>query len=306
MLGWVMRHSPVLMAGFAVFGFLWPQGAGRVLPFLPEILFLLMCFSVLGLNQRELLLELFRRAVWRDALLHGAGMCVLAGGTAWLFGARGEWLLAIAAVAATSPLFASGAMAQTVGMAVLPVMARTIAATLLLPLVLLVLLFASQKAGARLDFGAYALKLLAYIAGPVLLAVVLRRVMPQPWLARLYPRFAQAAVILVFAFPFGLMAAFRHYWEAHGTSAALAVLGLALALCYGGCVLGYALYRRAGRDAALMAALLGGSRNVLLTLAVAGSFLGTEFLVLIGALQLPMFAIPVLARLWVKRRGGHA
>ena len=306
MMTWIVRHSPLLMFAFCVLGFLWPQGSTAMLPFLPLTLFLLMCFSLLGMNQRQLLRAVFSRAVWRDALLHGAAMGLLCGAVAWLCGARGEWLLAMTAVGVTSPLFASAAMAQTVGLPVLPVMARTIAATVLLPVYLLVLMLFSRKSGVELDWGAYMLKLLVYIAGPMLLAVALRSLLPQPWLTALYPRVAQWAVLLVFAFPFGLMAAFRGYVDSSGWLAALGVFAVAVALCYGGGVLGFVLYRRAGEEVALMAALMGGSRNVLLTLAVAGSLLGTEFLVLIGALQLPMFATPVLARLWLARRRKHA
>lgn len=301
MLAWIVAHSPWLMLGCCGLGLLWPQGSEAMLPFLPQVLFFLMCFSLLGLNQRQLWRALASRAVWGFALWHGAGYSALAGGLAFVLGARGDWLLAIAAVAATSPLFATGALAQSVGLPVLPAMARTIAATLLLPLVLLAVLAVLVGQGATIDLAAYAMKLLVYVAGPMVLAVVLRGALPERVLLAVYPRVAQYAVLLVFAFPFGLMAAFRYFFDDFGMWAALELLGVSTVLCFGGCVLAALPYGRAGQSAMLAAAIVGGSRNVLLTLAIAGPFLGERYLPLIGALQLPMFVMPLLVRFAVRR-----
>lgn len=299
MLAFLVRHSPVLMLVFYALGFCLPQAAAWMLPHLPAILFFLMCFSLIGINQRQLLNVLMQPSIWLFAVGHVGISCLLMLGVAWLFGIRGDLLLAIAAVGATAPLFATGALVQSVGLDPLPAMARTIAATLLMPLVLWVLL--QWADGARLDFAAYLQKLLIYIAGPIVLSVVLRATLPEHWLRRVYPRVAQFAVILVFAFPFGLTTAFRHLYDQEGLGGALYLMGISAVLCFGGFALAWFVYRRRGTDAAIAAAMVGGSRNVLLTLTITSPFLGNTFLALIGALQLPVFAMPMIAKALLKR-----
>lgn len=299
MLAFLVRHSPVLMLVFYALGFCLPKAAAWLLPYLPSILFFLMCFSLIGINQRQLLQTLTQRGIWLFAAAHVGASCLLMFGVAWLCGIRGDLLIAIAAVGATAPLFATGALVQSIGLDPLPAMARTIAATLLMPLVLWILL--QWTDGARLDLVAYVQKLLIYIAGPIVLSVILRSTLPEHWLRRIYPRVAQFAVILVFAFPFGLTTAFRHLYDQQGAGGALYLMGISFLLCFGGFALAWFLYRHRGTDDAIAAAMVGGSRNVLLTLTITSPFLGNTFLALIGALQLPVFAMPIVAKALIKR-----
>lgn len=305
MLAFIVRHSPVLMLVFYALGFCLPEAAAWLLPHLPAILFFLMCFSLIGINQRQLLQTLMRRGIWLFAAAHVGASCLLMLVVAWLFGIRGDLLIAIAAVGATAPLFATGALVQSVGLDPLPAMARTIAATLLMPVVLWILLQGAD--GAQLDLAAYTQKLLIYIAGPIALSVLLRATLPEHWLRRIYPRVAQFAVILVFAFPFGLTTAFRYLYDREGTGGALYLMAISFLLCFGGFALAWLLYRKRGINEAIAAAMVGGSRNVLLTLTITSPFLGDAFLALIGALQLPVFAMPIIARALIRHlRQQHA
>ncbi|MBV7434305.1 hypothetical protein KRX19_04615 [Cardiobacteriaceae bacterium TAE3-ERU3] len=303
-LQWLARHSPILMLVFCGLGFALPDIAAQLLPVLPYILFFLMFFTLLGINQRQLVRRLVAGHVWGFAVVHTIVMCVVFTGIAWVLGARDDLLLAIAAITATAPLFATGALVKSVGYDALQAMANTIAATLLMPLVLLVVLWLFRGDGASIDLALYVRRLLIYIVGPMLLATLARHYINEHILERIYPPVSQLTVVLVFAFPFGLTAAFRQTFN-HDSGFASLLLAIAMCLSIGAFAAGYLLYRRGGDAEAFPAAIASGSRNVLLTYTIAGPFLGSIYLPLIGALQLPMYMMPLITRAMVKYRRKH-
>lgn len=282
-------------------GFLLPNVSRLLLPVLPYILFFLMFFTLLGINQRQLLRRLASPDPWLFALLHIGLMCVLFTGLAYILGARGALLLAIAAITATAPLFATGALVKSVGYDALQAMANTIAATIMMPALLLVVLWLFAADNSEMDFAAYIRRLLIYITGPMLLAGFIRHYVDDHLLERIYPKISQIAVVLVFAFPFGLIAGLREAIN-NDWQQGLVLLVIASVLCFGSFILGYLIYRRGGAHAAIPAAIASGSRNVLLTYTIAGAYLGVMYLPLIGALQLPMYTMPLIARWWRARQ----
>ena len=52
MLKFIARHSTIFMPFCALIGFLFPQLSNAVLPFLPQVLFFLMFFTLLGIDQK--------------------------------------------------------------------------------------------------------------------------------------------------------------------------------------------------------------------------------------------------------------
>ncbi len=299
MLSFIAKHSPIIMPLCAVLGFAVPGLADATLRWLPEILFFLMFFALLGMNQKQLILQLARAPVWRFALLQSVGFCLACTGAAYGFGLRGDLLLAIAAISATAPLFGSAVVVKTVGFDPLPAMAQTIAATLVMPLPLLLVLKFFASDAAELDFGLYFQRLLVYISTPIVLAVVLRRLLPDAWLTRYYPSVARFNVILLMAFPIGLISGFRQLYL-NSPSQALWMLGLGTLLVmvfYWGT---YLLYRRQGKAAAISAALVSGGRNLMLSYIITVPFTGPMFLPLVGAMQLPIFSLAFIGKLMAK------
>ncbi|MFW1531361.1 hypothetical protein ACEWAM_22890, partial [Vibrio parahaemolyticus] len=63
----------------------------------------------------------------------------------------------------------------------------------------------------------------------------------------------------------------------------------------------YIIYRRFGYENAIVAALVCGGRNVLLSYTITVPFMGAVFLPLLGAFQLPMFCLPLLGKYMAKR-----
>lgn len=300
MLAFIARHSTIFMPLCALFGFLFPNISNTILPFLPQILFFLMFFTLLGINQKALLQKISSLSVWIYAVFQAGICCVLVTLLAYGFGARGDLLLAISALGATAPLFGSGAIVNAVGFDALLAMAKTISATLIMPLSLLIVLWVLGASGATLDFGLYFQRLLVYIVAPMGLAVVVRRLINADILANVYPKVARFNIILLLMFPLGLMGGFRASFD-NSPFQALSLLGLASILAFGFYFFAYFLYLKKGKESAIIAALVCSGRNVLLTYTIATPFLGVWFLPLIGALQLPMFTLPMIGKYMAKK-----
>lgn len=300
MLIFIARHSTIFMPLCAFIGFIFPNLSNTVLPFLPQILFFLMFFTLLGINQKLLLQKIADLSVWIYAIFQTGICCLLLTLIAYLCGARGDLLLAISALGATAPLFGSGAIVNAVGFDALLAMAKTIAATLLMPVSLLIVLWILGVSGATLDFGLYFQRLFSYIVAPIALAVVARRFVQADMLATFYPKVARFNIILLLMFPLGLMGGFRQSFDKSPVQA-LSLLALTFVLAFGFYFLAYILYIKKGKEIAIIASLVNSGRNVLLTYTIATPFLGVWFLPLIGALQLPMFSLPLLAKYMAKK-----
>lgn len=300
MLSFIARHSTIIMPLCAFVGFLFPTLSNAVLPFLPQILFFLMFFTLLGINQKSLLQKISSLSVWIYAVFQAGVCCLVVSGLAYICGARGDLLLAISALGATAPLFGSGAIVNAVGFDALLAMAKTISATLVMPLSLLAVLWFLGAEGATLDFALYFQRLLTYIVAPMALAVVARHVINAEMLATFYPKVARFNIILLLMFPLGLMGGFRASFD-NSPLQALSLLALASALAFGFYFLAYFLYKKQGKEIAIISALVCSGRNVLLTYTIATPFLGVWFLPLIGALQLPMFSLPMLGKYMAKK-----
>ncbi len=300
LLRFIARHSTLIMPVCAIVGFVLPNLSNAVLVYLPQVLFFLMFFTLLGIDQYALLKRISTSYVWVFALLQSGGMSLFLILIAYALGVRGDWLLAIAGLGATAPLFGSGALVNAVGFDAQLATAKTIAATLVMPCTLLGVLWLLGDANAHLDIGVYVRRLLVYIVMPMVLAVVVRRFVPPVILSRYYPKIGQFNILLLMLFPLGLMAGFRATFDYDPWQALLLlVLSSVLALVF--YFSAYVIYRRFGYENAIVAALVCGGRNVLLTYTITVPFMGTMFLPLLGAFQLPAFCLPLLGKYMAKR-----
>lgn len=299
MLNFIARHSTLIMPLCGVVGFIFPNVSNTVLQFLPQILFFLMFFTLLGIDQVRLIRRMTTGYVWGFAIFQSAIMSLVLTSIAYGLGVRGDLLLAIAGLAATAPLFGTGAIVNAVGFDALLAMAKTITATFVMPLTLLVVLWVLGSQNAYLDFGLYLKRLLVYIAAPMILAVAARSYIPRQKLNHYYPKIARFNIILLMMFPLGLMGGFRHTFDSNPMQA-LTLFGLGTAMALVFYFSAYLLYRRFGYENAIIAALACGGRNVLLAYTITMPFMGALFLPLLGAYQLPSFCLPLLGKKMVK------
>ncbi|GHA34070.1 hypothetical protein ACFFLZ_06205 [Photobacterium aphoticum] len=295
MQGFIQRHSAALLMLAGVLGFMFPTASAALFPYLPYILFFLMLFTLLGMQQQALIKALQRPSVWIYALLHSAGLTLMSTAMATLLGASASLTLGIAGVAATGSLFATPAIARSVGLDPLKAMAMTIATTLIMPAVLYVNLLVFQDDHFTLNLQEYVLRLLIFIVGPMGISALVYRFTPSSTLQSIHQRLSSVTIVLVFAFPFGLIGPFRDTFNVSLSQAMLYLL-LATALSLLFFLVGYLLYRSQSLNAGLLAAITSANRNVLLTYTVAGSYLGPDYLILLAAIQLPTYALPLLVR----------
>lgn len=299
MLLFLVRHSLPFMFVFAVLGFLIPSASQAFFPFLPFVLFTLMTLTLLGMKQHELIKRLGSKEIWFYAALHSAAFMAIVGVLGWLLSFDSDLLLAVVAVAATGSLFATPAIVRALGFDSLQAMAMTIATTLVLPVSICVVLILYQTEDVALDWISYFIRLLVFIFGPMLFSFLVHYFLPEESLSRFLVKISPYTILLVFAFPFGLVGSFRVLFD-QNPMMALNYFLIATGLCALFFILSYFTYRKHGKAIALTAAITSGNRNVLLTYSIAGGLLGPAFLPLAGALQIPTYLLPVLTR-WLKK-----
>lgn len=197
------RYSSVCLVLAAIAGFLFPAASNAVFPYLPYVLFLLMLFTLLGINQPTLVKALCRPRAWIYAVVHTALLTVCSCGIAYALGSSKETILAVSGIAATGSLFATPAIARSVGLDALEAMSYTITSTLLKPLVLYINLTLFSDDAFALNVSGYIARLLIFIFGPMLLSALVHHFVSDKHLKPIHSKLSQYTIILVFSFPFG-------------------------------------------------------------------------------------------------------
>ncbi|UTW00438.1 hypothetical protein KDW99_04710 [Marinomonas rhizomae] len=295
MLQFFVRNSLPFMFVFAVLGFLFPSISLAFFPFLPIVLFTLMSLTLLGMKQNELMKRLGSKEIWFYTVLHSAVFMGVVSFIGWFLSFDSGLLLAVVAVAATGSLFATPAIVRALGFDSLQAMAMTIATTLVLPISIFITLIFFQTESVELDWSSYFVRLVVFIFGPMLFSFFTHRFLPEEALSRFLIKISPYTILLVFAFPFGLVGSFRMLFD-QDPLMALNYFLIATGLCCLFFALSYLFYRKQGKAIALSAAITSGNRNVLLTYSIAGVLLGPAFLPLAGALQIPTYLLPIFTR----------
>lgn len=295
MLSFLVKHSLVGMFLCAILGFSFPDASNALFPFLPYVLFTLMMLTLVGMPMESLVKRLCQGGIWLYALLHSAFYMIIFAVTGLLIGVSDELLLAVLGVGATGSLFATPAIVRALGFDALEAMAMTIATTLLLPIALFIPIHFLPMSQGSLDFVSYGLRLVIFIVGPILISFTLHRVVPKEALQRALLKISPYTILLVFAFPFGLIGSYRVMFD-QSVSEAMLYLLIAVVLVMLFFVVTFLFYRGLGIQEALTAAITSGNRNVLLTYSIAGALLGPAFLPLAGAMQVPTYILPVITR----------
>lgn len=299
MISFLAKHSLIIMFICAFLGFILPKASAAVFPYLPYVLFFLMTLSMIGTDQPRLMKKLTQPACWLFSLLHSFGFMLLSFVGCHFLGLDSDLTLAIIAVGATGSLFATPAIVKAIGFDTVFAMAMTITTTLMLPLSLFITLLLFQQQSVSLDMYQYGLRLVIFIAGPMLLSLLMYRYIPTTRLKLIHQKISPFTIVLVFFFPFGLIGDFRVLWQ-ESASEAYQYLLIACVICFLFFAVTYFIYKRSGKENALISAITAGNRNVLLSYTVAGSLLGPAFLPLVGALQIPTYFLPMVAKFIAK------
>ncbi|WP_305408260.1 hypothetical protein [Photobacterium leiognathi] len=295
MLSFINKHSAPLLMVAGIIGFIFPNVSKTVFPALPFILFFLMLFTLLGIKQEQLIKQLMRGSVWGYACLHSIGLTLIAASILWLLNAPTSLFIAITAVTATGTLFATPAIAKTLGYDVLHAMALTIASTLMMPLVLFINLTLLQDDAVKLDLVEYIQRLVIFIIGPMAISSICYNTINREKLVYIHGQLSKFTVLLIFAFPLGLVAPLREMFN-RSFNDGLYYLMLGMLLCVVFFTVTFLCYYHYNKANATLFAITATNRNVLLTYTIASSYLGTEYLALMAAIQIPTYALPVIVK----------
>ncbi|WP_135382779.1 hypothetical protein [Vibrio tasmaniensis] len=301
MLNFLAERSAFFLIAFCFVGLAFPDMSMQVFKVLPFVLFFLMFFSLLGVDQSKVIKGLGDARGWVYALVHALLMSVLVGFFLNVIDASQELSIALLGVAATGSLFATPAIVKSVGLDNFEALIYTITSTLVKPVFLYATFSLLFTDAFSMDMKAYSIKLIVYIFGPMLLSFLVQKWFGRENIQGIHASVGRYNIILVFLFPLGLVGDYGHMLR-DDFGFAMEMLVIAVGICFAFFVVAYFVYLKNGQEAAYVAAITSGNRNVLLTYTIAGAYLGPLFLPLVGALQIPIYIQPLIIKFLLRSR----
>ena len=298
-LAWLGRQGTRAIAALVFIGLALPPVDALLKPFVTEAIFGLLVIAFVRVDPAAL-----RGYLGRPRLVLAA--------TAWtmlvlptLYGVGGlllgldalapDLFLALVLQAVASPMMAAPAFAAAMGLDAALVLAALVTSSILTPIT--APLFAYAFVGAALTLSPLTLgfKLLAILAGSVVVAVVIRRLAGAAALARYRQEIDGFNILVVFVF----VAAVMENVVARFLAAPLLMLGLGiLAFALSFAVLGLTalVFARAGRDRAFVLGLMASQRNMGLMLAATGGAIPDLAWIWFALCQFPIYLTPQLLK----------
>jgi BASS family bile acid:Na+ symporter len=296
-LAWLGRQGTRAIAGIVFVAIALPPIGAVLKPFVTEAIFALLCIAFMRVDVAAL-----------RGLLVRPGLVLAA--TAWtmlaiplLFGLTGravglearfpDLMLGLMLQAVASPMMAAPAFAALMGLDATLVLVTLILSSALTPFT--APMFVHAFVGPALTMSPLALgaKLFAILAGSALVGIAIRWIAGAAAIARHRDAIDGFNILVVFVFVAAIMenVAARFYAE----PVLILTLG-ALAFAVSFAVLGATIlvFAKAGRERALVLALMASQRNMGLMLAATGGVLPDLVWVYFGLCQFPIYLAPQL------------
>jgi BASS family bile acid:Na+ symporter len=303
-LAWLGRHGARAVAVSILLGIALPSLGALIRPYFAETVFLLLCLAFLRVDPGALRTQLARPRLLAGAtawtmlvvpLLLGAGLLALG-----LDERSPALLLALMLNAVAPPIFSSPALAALMGLNAAITLALLLVCAAATPFLAPALV--AGFAGEAVTFSpiALGLRLVLMLAGAACVALAVRATFGQAAVERQAERIDGLNVIVLFAFALALMGDVL----ANTIERPLLVLGLlalATAVTFGLSGLTALLFWRAGPHSALPLAHAAGSRNTGLMLAAAAGQVPELVWLYVALLQLPIYALPLIAKPLLRR-----
>lgn len=211
-------------------------------------------------------------------------------------------LTALTLNAAASPVMASAAFAQLLGLDAPLSIVVVVVGTLLLPLTVAPIAFWLIALDLPIDAASFLARAGVFIVLPFAAAFAVRRTVAAATLERHDDAIAGATVATLLVFAVAVMDGVTARLLAEpGT--VLLFLAVALAANIGFQVLSTLLFWRAGRRRAASIGLMSGNRNIGLILGLTGGIAGDDLLLYLAVAQVPIYVLPVLAKPVYRRLG---
>jgi hypothetical protein len=303
-LTWLGRRGTNAVAVSILLGIALPPLGALIRPFFPETVFLLLCLAFLRVDPGALQMQLGRpRLLILAALWTMLAVPVLAGvglGALGLAHAAPALLLALMLNAVAPPIFSSPALAALMGLNAAVTLALLLVCTAATPFLapaLIAVFVGPAVTFSPLELG---LRLILMLAGAACVALAVRAVAGKPWVERQAERIDGLNVVVLFLFAVALMGDVLE----NTLTRPLVVLGLLLlssAVTFGLSALTAILFWRMGAHTALPLAHAAGSRNTGLMLAAAAGLVPELVWLYVALIQIPIYALPLIARPLLRR-----
>jgi predicted Na+-dependent transporter len=295
-LAWLGRQGTRAIAAIVFIAIALPPLDALFKPFVTEAIFALLCIAFMRVDLAVLRAYLAKPALvlaaatWTSLVLpglFGAG-CLLAGLPAQSPGL----FLGLMLQGVAPPMMAAPAFAAVMGLDATLVLTTLVISTAITPLT--APLFAYVFIGPALTLAppVLGLKLLTILAGSLLLAAVIRRLVGYAAIRRASDQINGLNILLVFVFVAAVMENVAGELMA-APSRTIAFLGLAFAVSFAVLGLTALAFAKAGRERSFVLALMASQRNMGLMLAVAGGVLPDVTWLYFALAQFPIYLAPV-------------
>jgi BASS family bile acid:Na+ symporter len=303
-LAFLGRNGTNAVAISILLGIALPPLGALVRPYFPETVFLLLCLAFLRVDPAALRAQLARpklliaAASWTMLLVPAlAGVAF----TALDLSSRAPaLLLALMFNVVAPPVFSSPALAVLMGLNAAITLALLLSCVVLTPLVAPALIAAFVGPAVAISPAALGLRLMLMLAGAACVATAVRTIAGRKWVERQGERIDGLNVIMLFLFAVALMGDVATTTLARPLFV-LALLTLATAMTFGLSLLTALVFARAGLRTALPLAHAAGSRNTGLMLAAAAGQVPDLVWLYVALIQIPIYAVPLLARPLLRR-----
>jgi hypothetical protein len=296
---WLGRQGTRALAALVFIGISVPPVGAMLKPFVTEAIFLLLCISFMRVDAAALRRHMRRPGVvlaataWTTLavpFLIGIG-CVAAG----LDKHSPELFLGVMLQAVASPMMAAPAMASLMGLDATLVLVTLVTSTALVPLT--APMFAYGFFGSVLTLSPLSLgiKLFAILAGSLLVAAVIRRIVGAPAIERHRDAIDGVNILLMLIFVTAVMGTVAGSFLADPLTVT-AILIFAFALYFTLLGVTMLIFRKLGRQHALALGLMVSQRNMGLMLAATAGVLPGMTWLYFALSQFPIYVTPQLLR----------
>lgn len=304
MLGLIARNGRVVLVAGLVAGLLMPQTAMALRPWLSEMVLALLFLTAFRVGLPAALSGAGQaRETFAVVLAYQLALPLLCIGLFALFGLAGSPVaIALTLMCAAPPVTGSPSMSVMLGHSPDPAFGLLILGTLILPVTIIPVFWASPALGSLPVVIEAAMRLGLVIAAVVAAAFVCRAAVKPDMSARDLGAVDGVTSLALFLIVIGLMSAVAPALSS-GPWALAGWLALAMAVNLGLQGLAFVCLRRFGtRDTAAPRALVAGNRNVALFLVASSATQSDAFLVFLGCYQFPMYLTPILMRPVLQRK----
>jgi hypothetical protein len=308
-LTWLGSQGTRAIAALVFFGIAVPPLGELLKPFVTEAVFLLLCISFMRVDIAGLRDHLRRPGIVLAATAWttlGVPLIIgVSGRAAGLDAHSPDLLLALMLQAVASPMMASPALAAVMGLDATLVLVTLVTTTALVPFTAPLFAYAFFGAALTLSPFALGLKLVAILAGSLLVAAAIRWMAGASAIKRHAAPIDGLNILILFVFVAAVMGSVAgSFWADPVRTVELALLAFAVFFALLGVTM--LIFRGIGRDRALALGLMVSQRNMGLMLAATDGIVpGTTWLYF-ALCQFPIYLSPQLLKPIVGRSSAQA